>query len=279
MLARKDLHRKGVEYCFKLNDVDMRRKFEIVESVTALMFNQTSFFHQGHEHMVEVQPAMRDVTGHIQNLRAEYQHQKANTDFTLVLREATSAMYNPTFKPVDVVHFWGSEEEDGKVPPLKAGYLYKKGSSKMRTVWNRRWFEILAAGSLRYVSEAKDFEHSSVDIRTCKTKEIELPDRRNCLEIVTPQKTLVLQAENEFELKDWIEALTVAATTPPGNPIVLPNAPKVAVIQTSAPTPVPSAFKTEYNNDSPTFPPIENPVAHVAVSLAPVDDADPWAKE
>ncbi|TPX44161.1 hypothetical protein SeLEV6574_g04688 [Synchytrium endobioticum] len=295
--ARKEVHRKAVEYCYRLNDVDLRRKFEIVESITALMFNQTSFYHQSHEHMADVEPTMRIITGHIQSLRSEYQHIKANTDFTSVLREATSAHYNPTFKPPEVVHFWGSEEEDGKVPPLKAGYLYKKGSSKMRTVWNRRWFEILGAGSLRYVSEYKDDEHSTIDIRTCRTKETESLDRRHCMEIISPHKSLVLQADNEWELKDWIDALQVASTTPPGQPVVLPNAPKVALYRDSVTTGSPTSpysdaprnakaigdQKTASDETSAKFATdfaANASSSTVKVPLAALhDDANAWAKD
>jgi hypothetical protein len=41
-------------------------------------------------------------------------------------------------------------------------------------------------------------------------REVTLPDRRNCFEIVSPNRTFLLQSENEKDLQDWISTLQTA---------------------------------------------------------------------
>ena len=143
----------------------------------------------------------------------------------------------------------------------------------MRSVWNRRWFEILAAGSLRYVSESKvrtihvcvrgatisstsirmmsihplTFEHVKPEKWNFQTGDIVWKSRAHKSEnsdgfgqfwskellLASNYRSFILQADNEWELKDWIDALQVASTTPPEQPIVLPHAPKVTLIRDS----------------------------------------------
>ncbi|KAJ3179186.1 Arf-GAP with coiled-coil, ANK repeat and PH domain-containing protein 1 [Geranomyces variabilis] len=92
----------------------------------------------------------------------------------------------------------------------KAGYLYKKSSSKMRTVWHRRFFE-LGNCVLGYFSlEGKDDAKTTIDLRICMVKETPAPERRFCFDLVSPTKTMTLQAQNEEQLKDWIGALQAA---------------------------------------------------------------------
>ncbi|TPX39324.1 hypothetical protein SeLEV6574_g07298, partial [Synchytrium endobioticum] len=62
---RKLLHRTSVEYCLKLQDMDIRRKFELVENVVALIYTLNAFFHTGFALLKDLEPIMRELTDYL----------------------------------------------------------------------------------------------------------------------------------------------------------------------------------------------------------------------
>ncbi|KAJ3277241.1 Arf-GAP with coiled-coil, ANK repeat and PH domain-containing protein 2, partial [Borealophlyctis nickersoniae] len=70
--ARKAFHAKTLSYCNKLNEVEVKRKFELVENVMALIYTNYSFFHQAYDALKDIEPTMRDLTGMLQKMRNDY---------------------------------------------------------------------------------------------------------------------------------------------------------------------------------------------------------------
>ncbi|KAG9442319.1 hypothetical protein H6P81_018173 [Aristolochia fimbriata] len=135
---------------------------------------------------------------------------------------------------------------NGKVETIKEGYLLKRNSS-LRGDWRRRFFVLDSHGTLYYyrtkwskntVANSHQppgtSEHSSgmfgrfrfthnrtvshdeetlgchtVDLRTSTIKmDAEQSDLRFCFRIISPLKTITLQAENGAERKDWVDKIT-----------------------------------------------------------------------
>ncbi|KAI8818158.1 uncharacterized protein EV422DRAFT_192422 [Fimicolochytrium jonesii] len=217
--SRRHFHMKTVEYGIKLNEVNVKRKFELVENVVALVYTNFSFFHQAYDALKDLEPSMRELTGLLQKSRMEHARQPAP--------QANSLLLPPEYyDPASSVSETKSTRTSSTI--YKAGYLYKKSSSKMRTVWHRRFFE-LGNWYLGYFSiEGKDEAKTTVDLRICMVKETPTPERRFCFDLVSPTKTLTLQAQNEAQLKDWISALQAAISRSisdegAGNPGVKPS--------------------------------------------------------
>ncbi|KAJ3179185.1 Rho GTPase-activating protein 42 [Geranomyces variabilis] len=61
--ARKAFHLKAVEYGIRLNDVDVKRKYEVMERIISLAYTNSSFYHQGYDAFKDIEPSMRDLTG------------------------------------------------------------------------------------------------------------------------------------------------------------------------------------------------------------------------
>jgi Arf-GAP/coiled-coil/ANK repeat/PH domain-containing protein len=70
----------------------------------------------------------------------------------------------------------------------KSGYLFKKGSGKMRQTWARRWFSV-KDDLLLYVSKGKEEEATvALNLRVSMVKPSESQDRRFCFEVISPVK-------------------------------------------------------------------------------------------
>ncbi|XP_056589479.1 arf-GAP with coiled-coil, ANK repeat and PH domain-containing protein 3 isoform X3 [Triplophysa dalaica] len=86
------------------------------------------------------------------------------------------------------------------------GYLFKRASNAFKT-WNRRWFSIQNS-QLVYQKKLKDSLTVVVeDLRLCSVKPCEDIERRFCFEVVSPNKSCMLQAESEKLRQAWIQAV------------------------------------------------------------------------
>uniref|UniRef100_A0A8C8G0W0 Arf-GAP with coiled-coil, ANK repeat and PH domain-containing protein n=1 Tax=Oncorhynchus tshawytscha TaxID=74940 RepID=A0A8C8G0W0_ONCTS len=86
------------------------------------------------------------------------------------------------------------------------GYLFKRASNAFKT-WNRRWFSIQNS-QLVYQKKLKDSLTVVVeDLRLCSVKPCEDIERRFCFEVVSPNKSCMLQAESEKLRLAWIQAV------------------------------------------------------------------------
>ncbi|KND00518.1 uncharacterized protein SPPG_04828 [Spizellomyces punctatus DAOM BR117] len=201
--ARKAFHTKTIEYATKLNDVDVKRKFEIVENVVALVYTNFSFFHQAYDALKDLEPSMRDLTGILQKMRADYSKIDTKASAEFILHQVKPEDYDPS-SPTSV------KATRTASTLYKGGYLFKKSSSKMRTVWHRRYFELMN-NFLHYFSlEGKDEAKTTIDLRICAVKETPNPERRFCFDLVSPNKALTLQAQSEDQMKDWMSVLQAA---------------------------------------------------------------------
>lgn len=144
-----------------------------------------------------------------------------NEDLTVYIKSID--LYNPLHQsnkiPIQETSKIQVLQKSSNEKSFKSSYLFKKGSSNLRTFWNRRYFE-LKNDSLTYTSETKTLEKTTIDLRICMVRTISNIDRKYCFEILSPSKSFILQAESEFEMNDWVSLIQGAITralqsTPP----------------------------------------------------------------
>lgn len=88
----------------------------------------------------------------------------------------------------------------------KFGYLSKLTTSILKD-WKRRWFH-LKNGQLFYFRSAKKTDCELIcDILLCNVRECHT-ELRNCFEIISPNRRVyVLQADTEYDMKEWIRVI------------------------------------------------------------------------
>lgn len=66
LAARKNLHKKTLEYCMLLNNLDHSRNHEFVQHIIALVYTRFSFYHQGFELIKDLlDPTVSDISNDI----------------------------------------------------------------------------------------------------------------------------------------------------------------------------------------------------------------------
>lgn len=83
----------------------------------------------------------------------------------------------------------------------------------LRTVWLRRWFFVKNGifGWLVQGSRSGGVEESErIGVLLCSVRPSVTEDRRLCFEVKTKDRTVVVQAETQSELTDWVTAFEVA---------------------------------------------------------------------
>lgn len=87
------------------------------------------------------------------------------------------------------------------------GYLYKRTSKGFKT-WNRRWF-YMSDNQLLYKKRTGEEVPTIMedDLRLCTVKPAIDTDRRFCFEVISLNKSHMLQADSEDQLFAWIAAL------------------------------------------------------------------------
>ncbi|PKC68615.1 ArfGap-domain-containing protein [Rhizophagus irregularis] len=220
--TRREFHRQYIDYVVKLNELEAKKKFEFMEYILALMFTESSFYHQSYDILKDMEPHMKDVTRLLQEARTAYHNDVAESQvlknkilehtlyvlYFLKARGSYDPMKNPTKDNII--------ERNINSPITKSGYLFMKGNQRVMQSWTRKYFTI-SDGNLYYYSRNGkgtngDDEHPSITLRVCHIKPLlNNSDRRFCFEIITPNKTYILQAENQEEMDDWINCLQTAA--------------------------------------------------------------------
>ncbi|KAJ3339750.1 centaurin beta [Gonapodya sp. JEL0774] len=215
--ARKSQHRAALEHVAKLNELQAKRKFEVAESLISLVYSHFAFHHQAYELLRDVEPALRDLAAHATELRDVWTHRR--TPSVADMMASTKHLYDPANPRPPL-------RELNPLSPKKSGYLYKRKVSRLRGAsWLRRWWEVDGA-RVGYVagvgkgwmggegeveeSRAKDFKFVAVDMRLCMVRDMPDADRRFCFELVSPLRGYVLQAENESDFFEWMNAMQQA---------------------------------------------------------------------
>lgn len=119
---------------------------------------------------------------------------------------------------VSTVPFLGSGAANAKpvsVQSDKQGWLFMKSVSgkPARTVWNRRWFFVKNGifGWLIQSTRSGGVEESEkIGVLLCSVRPAVQEERRFCFEVKTKDTSIILQAETQNELTQWIGAFDVA---------------------------------------------------------------------
>jgi hypothetical protein len=192
--AREEFHTKSLQYCNHLNNLQAKKKFEILENFISLTYSSYAFFHQGYEVYTDCEPTMRELTGKLIELRDQQEKiEKKKINYEQYIEKA-----RPFYNPLTVRH-----SSKQITVPVKSGYLMKQSQQMKRLVWKRIFFE-LKGDQFRYFNGTK---WNNIDLRLCMVREMKQADRRNCFEIVSPIKTFHLQTDNEYEMFEWISTL------------------------------------------------------------------------
>ncbi|ORE18488.1 ankyrin [Rhizopus microsporus] len=127
-------------------------------------------------------------------------------DLTGLLCDSTADQYNPMQNAADI--------EKPTAITNKSGYLFERKNGRVYQSWSRKYYSI-SNGELTSVSrnpKTKDEDGvQTYNLRVCSVKYSDSYDRRFCFEVISPNRVLVLQAENENDMNEWIQSIRTAS--------------------------------------------------------------------
>ncbi|XP_020573254.1 ADP-ribosylation factor GTPase-activating protein AGD4-like isoform X1 [Phalaenopsis equestris] len=235
----EDLHnsKSSFERC-RLNLVnalasfDAKKKYEFLESISAVMDAHLRYFKQGYELLNQLEPFIHQVLAYAQQSKEmanaeqdklERRIQEFRTQAELASLRALSHAETSTsgdgnllagsnsYKSIEALMLSAA---NGPVQTIKQGYLLKR-SSGLRAEWNRRFFVLDSHGALYYYRH-KNNKHlvgdnmgsRTFDLHTSTIKiDAEQTDLRFCFRIISPLNTYTFQAESEADRLDWVDKI------------------------------------------------------------------------
>ncbi|XP_071839738.1 arf-GAP with coiled-coil, ANK repeat and PH domain-containing protein 2-like isoform X1 [Apostichopus japonicus] len=181
------------DYSLQINELQSKERQDVLNTLMSFMNAQYTFFHQGFDLLKDLQPTCKGLGNKIQNMNERAQAESKEM-------EGRRSMIPK------IEEFWEIAFDGTKIPVTMEGYLYKRATNAFKT-WNRRWFTI-KNNQLIYQKRSKGIiTIAAEDLRLCNVKPFEEIERRFCFEVVSPGKTIVLQADSEQIRHSWIQAM------------------------------------------------------------------------
>ncbi|GAM17029.1 hypothetical protein SAMD00019534_002040 [Acytostelium subglobosum LB1] len=198
----------SVDLAEKMNEVQARRRFEFLELFFVYLHAQSTFFHQGFEMFRELEPHMRIFSNYLQSTRKHFEDTKKKQASVKkdILNKTHSASLSPPSN-----NGGGSQFMQGRTSSntAKKGYLFKKSDYS----YSRRFFSC-EDGKLSYYRNGNDTTPShEFDLLLTSVRVREDLDRRNCFEVLSPDRSIVLQAESHESLMEWVQVIQNSTAT------------------------------------------------------------------
>ncbi|CAL1573488.1 unnamed protein product [Knipowitschia caucasica] len=199
---RQIFYDASLQYVFKIQEVQERKKFEFVEPLLAFLQGLFTFYHEGYELASEFDPYKQQLQFNLQNARNNFESTRAEVE--RLMKRIRSA------------------EEDFKAPSpyTMEGYLYLQEKRPLGSVWTRYY--------CTYEKSSKMFTMGSPDprpsnrqngvvngaaemlrLRSCVRRKTDSIDKRFCFDIEVMERhgVITLQALSEANRRLWMEAM------------------------------------------------------------------------
>ncbi|XP_062873221.1 BAR_ACAPs and ArfGap_ACAP domain-containing protein [Trichomycterus rosablanca] len=190
LATRKCYTHCNLDYCLQLNTFLTQQKLDMVNSAFSYFHAQYTFFHQGFDLLRDLEPTMKSMGVQLSQMSSQCVTRKKHLEHQHLLVQQRDASG-------ETVLFSGGAIE---------GYLFKRSRRKNKT-WKRCWF----SASNNQLSYTKSHKEQPLvlfdDLRLCAVKSLDSIDRRFCFELLSVQKSCVLQADSEELKMAWINAV------------------------------------------------------------------------
>ncbi|RDX62071.1 ADP-ribosylation factor GTPase-activating protein AGD3, partial [Mucuna pruriens] len=150
-----------------LNNIEVKKRFEFLESVTGIMDAHLRYFQQGYQLLHQMEPFISEIMDYVHQSRESYNKEqialyKRMQDYKKqVYEESRLSLNGPYGSPSrdsaqpfsrmsnEVADVVMESAANGKVHIIRQGYLSKR-SSNLRGDWKRRYFVLDSRGMLYY---------------------------------------------------------------------------------------------------------------------------------
>ncbi|XP_029458254.1 rho GTPase-activating protein 42 isoform X2 [Rhinatrema bivittatum] len=192
----------SLEYVFKVQVVQEKKKFEFVEPLLAFLQGLFTFYHEGYELAQEFTPYKQQLQFNLQNTRNNFESTRQEVERLMQRMKAAGQDYRPPSQ-------WTME-----------GYLYVQEKRPLGFTWTRHYctYEKGTKTFTMSVSETKSGGKVNglvtsppeiFKLKTCIRRKTDSIDKRFCfdIEVLERQGIITLQALSDANRKLWLEAM------------------------------------------------------------------------
>uniref|UniRef100_A0A3B5MUM6 Rho GTPase activating protein 42a n=1 Tax=Xiphophorus couchianus TaxID=32473 RepID=A0A3B5MUM6_9TELE len=199
---RQIFYDASLQYVFKIQEVQERKKFEFVEPLLAFLQGLFTFYHEGYELANEFEPYKQQLQFNLQNARNNFESTRAEVE--RLMKRIRSA------------------EDDFKGPSCFAveGFLYIQEKRPLGSVWTRHYCTYERSSKMFTMSNTETRPASRQNgvvtgapemfrLRSCVRRKTDSIDKRFCfdIEVVERHGVITLQALSEANRRLWMEAM------------------------------------------------------------------------
>ncbi|XP_040903116.1 rho GTPase-activating protein 42 isoform X4 [Toxotes jaculatrix] len=192
----------SLEYVFKIQEVQEKKKFEFVEPLLAFLQGLFTFYHEGYELAHEFEPYKQQLQFNLQNTRNNFVSTKQEVEKLMKRIRSADQDYKPPGQ-------WTME-----------GFLYVQEKRPLGCTWTRHY--------CTYKKGSKTFSMSNTEnksagkqngvvlnqpemfkLKSCIRRKTDSIDKRFCfdIEVVERHGVMTLQALSESNRRLWLEAM------------------------------------------------------------------------
>ncbi|XP_044140997.1 rho GTPase-activating protein 42 [Bufo gargarizans] len=192
----------SLEYIFKVQEVQEKKKFEFVEPLLAFLQGLFTFYHEGYELAREFTPYKEQLQFNLQNTRNNFESTRQEMDRLMQRMKSADQDYRPPSQ-------WTME-----------GYLYVQEKRPLGFTWTRHYctYDKSSKTFTMSVSETKSGgkvnglisnSPEMFKLKMCIRRKTDSIDKRFCfdIEVIERQGIITLQALSEANRKQWLEAM------------------------------------------------------------------------
>ncbi|NXU57201.1 RHG42 protein, partial [Turnix velox] len=198
----QNFYEASLEYVFKIQEVQEKKKFEFVEPLLAFLQGLFTFYHEGYELAQEFAPYKQQLQFNLQNTRNNFESTRQEVERLMQRMKSANQDYRPPSQ-------WTME-----------GYLYVQEKRPLGFTWVKHYCTydkgtktfIMSIAETKSGGKVNGLVTSAPEIfklKSCIRRKTDSIDKRFCFDIEVFERPgiITLQAFSESNRKLWLEAM------------------------------------------------------------------------
>ncbi|XP_027677664.1 rho GTPase-activating protein 42 isoform X1 [Chelonia mydas] len=198
----QNFYEASLEYVFKIQEVQEKKKFEFVEPLLAFLQGLFTFYHEGYELAQEFTPYKQQLQFNLQNTRNNFESTRQEVERLMQRMKSANQDYQPPSQ-------WTME-----------GYLYVQEKRPLGFTWVKHYCTYdkgtktftMSGAETKSGGKVNGLVTSSPEIfklKSCIRRKTDSIDKRFCFDIEVFERNgiITLQAFSESNRKLWLEAM------------------------------------------------------------------------
>uniref|UniRef100_A0A4W3IKV0 Rho GTPase activating protein 42b n=1 Tax=Callorhinchus milii TaxID=7868 RepID=A0A4W3IKV0_CALMI len=196
----QNFYEASLQYVFKVQEVQEKKKFEFVEPLLAFLQGLFTFYHEGYELAQEFAPYKQQLQYNLQNTRNNFESTRQEVERLMQRMKSAPQDYKPPGQWTMEGYLYVQEKRPLGFAWIKHYCTYEKATK----TFSMTLCEPKSGGKNGLVSCPEMFK-----LKFCIRRKTDSIDKRFCfdIEVVERHGIITLQAQSEANRKLWLEAM------------------------------------------------------------------------